>query len=76
MKAEIDSLDSEHIQVEYVLVDGKANKMICKESIKAKVDLIIIGVSDKNVLSSIIYKSTASYVIEHVRIPVLVIPLK
>jgi len=35
-----------------------------------------MGAGDKNKLSNLIYKSTAAFVIEHVNIPVLVVPMK
>ena len=38
-------------------------------------DLIIMGISDKAKIPSLIFSSTASYVIEHVMIPVLVVPM-
>ena len=56
--------------------DGKPNKVICEEAQKAQADLIIMGVSDTNVISNFIFRSTASFVIEHVEIPVLVVPIK
>ena len=76
MKEEIESLHAEDIQVEYIIKDGKPNKVICEEAQKAQADLIIMGVSDTNVISNFIFRSTASFVIEHVEIPVLVVPIK
>ena len=76
MREEIESLHAEHIQVEYLIKDGKPNKIICEEAQKAQADLIIMGVSDKNIISNLIFRSTASYVIEHVEIPVMVVPIK
>ena len=76
MREEIESLHAEDIQVEYVIKDGKPNKVICEEAQKAQADLIIMGVSDKNIISNLIFRSTASYVIEHVEIPVMVVPIK
>jgi len=76
MREEIESLHAEDIKVEYLIKDGKPNNIICKEAEKAKVDLIIMGVSDKNLISNFIFRSTASFVIEHVEIPVLVVPIK
>ena len=76
MREEIESLHAEDIKVEYLIKDGKPNNIICKEAEKAKVDLIIMGVSDKNLISNFIFRSTASFVIEHVDIPVLVVPIK
>ena len=76
MREEIESLHAEDIQVEYVIKDGKPNKVICEEARKAQADLIIMGVSDTNIISNFIFRSTASFVIEHVEIPVLVVPIK
>ena len=76
MREEIESLHAEDIQVEYVIKDGKPNKVICEEAQKVQADLIIMGVSDTNIISNFIFRSTASFVIEHVEIPVLVVPIK
>ena len=76
MREEIESLHAEDIQVEYVIKGGKPNKVICEEAQKAQADLIIMGVSDINIISNFIFRSTASFVIEHVEIPVLVVPIK
>ena len=72
----IKNLHAEDIQVEYIIKEGKSNLVICEEAERLKVDLIIMGVSDKNIISNFIFRSTASYVIEHVEIPVLVVPMK
>ena len=72
----IKSLHAEDIEVEYVLKDGKPNKVICEQAKIKQADLIIMGVSDMNKISSLIFRSTASFVIEHVRIPVLVVPMQ
>ena len=76
MRRIINNLHAEDIHIEYILKEGKANKIICQESIARCVDLIVMGVSDKNVLKNFIFNSTAAYVIEHVNIPVLVVPIK
>ena len=76
MREEIKSLHAEDIEVEYVLKDGKPNKVICEQAKIKQADLIIMGVSDMNKISSLIFRSTASFVIEHVRIPVLVVPMQ
>ena len=75
MREEIISLHAEDIKVEYIIRDGKPNKVICEEAEKTQADLVIMGVNDKRV-SNIIFRSTASFVIEHVKIPVLVVPMK
>ena len=76
MSEVIKKLHAEDIQVEYIIKEGKSNLVICEEAERLKVDLIIMGVSDKNIISNFIFRSTASYVIEHVDIPVLVVPMK
>ena len=76
MKEEIESLHAEDIQVEYLIKDGKPNKVICEEAQKAQADLIIMGVSGTSIISNFIFRSTASFVIEHIEIPVLVVPIK
>ena len=76
MREEIKLLHAEDIQVEYIIRDGKPNKVICEQAEKAQADLIIMGVYDKNIMTNIIFRSTASFVIEHVNIPVLVVPMK
>ena len=75
MRKEIESLHAEDIEVEYLLKDGKTNKVICEEADNVHADLIVMGASEKNKISSIIFKSTASFVIEHVSVPVLVVPM-
>ena len=75
MRKEIESLHAEDIEVEYLLKDGKTNKVICEEAGNVHADLIVMGASEKNKISSIIFKSTASFVIEHVSVPVLVVPM-
>ena len=76
MIEEIESLHAEDIKVEYIIRDGKPNKVICEEAEKLHADLIILGVSDKNIMTNIIFRSTASFVIEHVEVPVLVVPME
>jgi len=76
MIEEIESLHAEDIHVEYIIRDGKPNKVICEQAEITQADLIIMGVYDKNIMTNIIFRSTASFVIEHVNIPVLVVPMK
>ena len=76
MIEEIESLHAEDIHVEYIIRDGTPNKVICEQAEKEQADLIIMGVYDKNIMTNIIFRSTASFVIEHVNIPVLVVPMK
>ena len=76
MSEVIKKLHAEDIQVEYIIKEGKSHQVICQEAQRIEADLIIMGVSEKNIVSNIIFRSTASFVIEHVEIPVLVVPLK
>ena len=76
MKEVIEDLHAEDIQVEYTIKKGKANEVICEEAERVQADLIIMGVSDKNIISNYIFRSTSSFVVEQVQIPVLVVPLK
>ena len=76
MSEVIKKLHAEDIQVEYIIKEGKSNLVICEEANRMQADLIIMGVSEKNRVSNFIYRSTASFVIEHVKIPVLVVPMK
>ena len=76
MKTVIENLHAEDIQVEYIIKEGKASQIICDEAERVQADLIIMGVSDKNIISNYIFRSTASFVIEHVEIPVLVVPMR
>ena len=76
MSEVIKKLHAEDIQVEYTIKEGKSNLVICDEAKRIQADLIIMGVSEKNIVSNFIYRSTASFVIEHVKIPVLVVPMK
>ena len=69
-------LHAEDIQVEYLIKEGKSNQVICQEAERVQADLIIMGVSEKNIVSNFIFRSTASFVIEHINIPVLVVPIK
>ena len=56
MIEEIESLHAEYIEVEYVIKDGKPNKVVCEEARKAQADLIIIVVSDTNIISNLFLK--------------------
>ena len=76
MSEVIKKLHAEDIQVEYIIKEGKSHQVICQEAERIQADLIIMGVSEKNIVSNFIYRSTASFVIEHVEIPVLVVPMK
>ena len=76
MSKVIKEFHAEDIEVEYIIKEGKSHKVICQEAERIQADLIIMGVSEKNIVSNFIFRSTASFVIEHVKIPVLVVPMK
>ena len=76
MSEVIKKLHAEDIEVEYIIKEGKSHQVICQEAQRIQADLIIMGVSEKNIVSNFIFRSTASFVIEHVEIPVLVVPMK
>ena len=73
MKGIIHSLHAEDIKVEFILKKGKPSKIICDESDKLKADLIVLGKSSSTI-SNIILGSTASYIVNHSNVPVLVVP--
>ena len=74
MKGIMHSLHAEDIKVEFILKKGKPHKIICDESEKLTVDLIVIGKSSRNNISNIILGSTAAYIVNHANVPVLVVP--
>ena len=76
MSKVIKEFHAEDIEVEYIIKEGNSHQVICQEAERIQADLIIMGVSEKNIVSNFIYRSTASFVIEHVKIPVLVVPMK
>ena len=76
MSEVIKKLHAEDIEVEYIIKEGKSHQVICQEAERIQADLIIMGVSEKKLVSNFIFRSTASFVIEHVEIPVLVAPMK
>ena len=76
MKELIQKLHAEEILVEYVIKEGKAQHIICDESKKVQADLIVMGNSEKNIITDIFFKSTSAYVIDHVDVPVLIVKNK
>ena len=76
MSKVIKEFHAEDIDVEYIIKEGKSHQVICQEAGRIQADLIIMGVSEKNIVTNFIFRSTASFVIKHVDIPVLVVPMK
>ena len=75
MKDVLLSLHAEDVKVEFSIKEGKPHKVICEEAARTNADLIIMGTSYKSNISKYLLGTTASYVIEHAKIPVLVVPL-
>ena len=75
MKDILLSLHAEDVKVEFAIKAGKPQKVICNEAARTNADLIIMGTSSKPNISKLLLGTTASYVIEHAKIPVLVVPL-
>ena len=75
MKDILLSLHAEDVKVEFAIKAGKPQKVICDEAARTNADLIIMGTSSKPNISKLLLGTTASYVIEHAKIPVLVVPL-
>ena len=76
MSKVIKEFHAEDIDVEYIIKEGKSHQVISQEAERIQADLIIMGVSEKNIVTNYIFRSTASFVIKHVDIPVLVVPMK
>ena len=74
MKDVLHSLHAEDVKVEFSIKEGKPQKVICEEAARTNADLIIMGTSHKPNISKYLLGTTASYVIEHAKIPVLVVP--
>ena len=75
MKDILLSLHAEDVKVEFAIKAGKPQKVICDEAARTNADLIIMGTSSKPNISKLLLGTTASYVIAHANIPVLVVPL-
>ena len=74
MKDVLHSLHAEDVKVDFSIKEGKPQKVICEEAARTNADLIIMGTSRKPNISKYLLGTTASYVIEHAKIPVLVVP--
>ena len=76
MKTMINSLGVDELKINYLLREGLPSHIICEESQKLNVDMIILGTSHKSAISKLFSGTTAAYVIEHSNKPVLTIPEK
>ena len=76
MKGIMHKLHAEDIDVKFLLKEGQSNKIICEEAEKNQSDLIIVGNSSNNSLVNFLFSSKTNYIIKHVNIPVLLVPIK
>ena len=74
MKILLRDLESDDIDCEYLLRDGKAHDTIVKIAKEKDVDLIIMGTNGRDSLTDIIIGTTAQKVIASSICPVLVMP--
>ena len=74
MKAEIGRLHAEDIQVDYVLREGKPEKVIVETAGKLGIDLIVICTDGRNNIKDFVTGTITEHVINHAHCPVLVIP--
>ena len=70
----IEDLDGEDIDIDIILKEGRASKVIVDFSNIINPDLIIMGSNGKDSLSDYITGTTTSYVVDNSKYPVLVIP--
>ncbi len=71
----LEALDSQHDQVELsrLLHAGDAGQVICWTAEDQDCDLIIMGTHGRTGLAHLLFGSTAEYVLQHARCPVLTI---
>ena len=74
MKAEIGNLHAEDIQVDYVLREGKPERVIAETAGKLAVDLIVICTDGRHNIKDFVTGTITEHVINDVSCPVLVIP--
>jgi len=74
MKAEISKLYAEDIQVDYVLREGKPDKVIVETAEKLGIDLIVICTDGRDNIKDFVTGTITEHVINHASCPVLVIP--
>ena len=74
MKAEISKLHAEDIQVDYVLREGKPDKVIVETAEKLGIDLIVICTDGRDNIMDFVTGTITEHVINHASCPVLVIP--
>ena len=74
MKSEISRLHAEDVQVDYVLREGKPEKVIVETADKLGIDLIVICTDGRDNIRDFVAGTITEHVINHASCPVLVIP--
>ena len=74
MKAEISKLHAEDIQVDYLLREGKPEKIIVETAKEIGVDLIVICSDGRDNIKDFVTGTITEHVINHASCPVLVVP--
>tara|TARA_B100001750_G_C15184848_1_gene435906 strand:+ start:163 stop:609 length:447 start_codon:yes stop_codon:yes gene_type:complete len=78
-KTDLDSLkenlETDNIEISTLLRKGKAGSTIIEVSNEISADLIVLGANGKDSLSDYFLGTTASYVVEHSKVPTLTISL-
>jgi nucleotide-binding universal stress UspA family protein len=74
MKAEIHKLHAEDLEVDYLLHEGKPEKVIVEVAKQLGIDLIIMSTDGKDNLMDFVTGTITEHVINHSLCPVLVIP--
>jgi nucleotide-binding universal stress UspA family protein len=74
MKAEIHKLHAEDLEVDYLLHEGKPEKVIVEVAKRLGTDLIIMSTDGRDNLMDFVAGTITEHVINHSLCPVLVIP--
>ena len=70
-----ENLETDNIEISTLLRKGKAGSTIIEVSNEISADLIVLGANGKDSLSDYFLGTTASYVVEHSKVPTLTISL-
>ena len=70
-----ENLETDNVDISVLLRKGKPGEAIIKTSQDIKADLIVLGSNGKDSIADYFLGTTASYVIEHSKIPTLTVPL-
>lgn len=74
MKTEINRLHAEDVQVDYVLREGKPEKVIVETADKLGIDLIVICTDGRDNIRDFVAGTITEHVVNRASCPVLVIP--